>query len=54
MRIWPDLEAPAVARWIVRRMEEAAFAEGRGPNLATKDKTIGNSGASEDPLEIPR
>src|SRR5579883_2037958 len=36
------------------RMEEAAFAEGRGPNPATKDKTIGNSGVAEDPLEIPR
>jgi hypothetical protein len=36
------------------RMDEAAFAEGRGPNPATKDKTIGNSGVAEDPLEIPR
>jgi len=36
------------------RMEETAFAEGRGPNPATKDKTIGNSGVAEDPLEIPR
>jgi hypothetical protein len=36
------------------RMEEAVFAEGRGPNPATKDKAIGNSGVAEDPLEIPR
>jgi hypothetical protein len=36
------------------RMEEAAFAEGRGHNPANKDKTIGNSGVAEDPLEIPR
>jgi hypothetical protein len=36
------------------RMEETAFAEGRGPNPATKDETIGNSGVAEDPLEIPR
>jgi hypothetical protein len=36
------------------RMDDAAFAEGRGPNPATKDKTIGNSGVAEDPLEIPR
>src|SRR5215472_5912662 len=36
------------------RMEETAFAEGRGPNPATKDKTIGVSGVAEDPLEIPR
>jgi hypothetical protein len=34
------------------RMEETAFAEGRGPNPATKDKTIGNSGVAEDPLGI--
>ena len=36
------------------RTEEAAFAEGRGPNPATKDKTIGVSGVEDDPLEIPR
>jgi len=36
------------------RMEETTFAEGRGPDPATKDKTIGNSGVAEDPLEIPR
>jgi len=36
------------------RMEEAAFAEGRGPNPATKDTTIGNSGVGDDPLEVPR
>jgi hypothetical protein len=35
------------------RMEETAFAEGRGPDPATKDKTIGNSGVAENPLEIP-
>ena len=35
-------------------MEEADFAAGRGPNPATKDKTIGNSGVGDDPLEIPR
>jgi hypothetical protein len=35
-------------------MEEAAFAEGRGPNPAKKDKTIGTSGVDDDPLEIPR
>jgi hypothetical protein len=32
------------------RLEEVAFAEGRGPNLATKDKTIGISGVEDDPL----
>ncbi len=36
------------------RVEEADFAAGRGPNPVTKDKTIGNSGVGEDPLEIPR
>jgi hypothetical protein len=36
------------------RMEEAAFAEGRGPDPATKDTTIGSSGVEDDPLEIPR
>jgi hypothetical protein len=36
------------------RTEEAAFAEGRGPDPATKDKTIGVSGVEDDPLEIPR
>jgi hypothetical protein len=36
------------------RMAEAAFAEGRGPDPATRDTTIGNSGVGEDPLEIPR
>ena len=36
------------------RMEEAAFAEGRGPDPATKDTTIGVSGVEDDPLEIPR
>ena len=36
------------------RVDDVAFAEGRGPNPATKDKTIGNSGVAEDPLEIPR
>ena len=36
------------------RMEEIAFAEGRGPDPATKDSTIGVSGVEDDPLEIPR
>ena len=36
------------------RMEEIAFAEGRGPNPAIKDSTIGVSGVEDDPLEIPR
>src|SRR6516162_1854076 len=36
------------------RIDDVAFAERRGPNPATKDKTIGNSGVAEDPLEIPR
>jgi hypothetical protein len=36
------------------RTEEAAFAEGRGPDPATKDTTIGSSGVEDDPLEIPR
>jgi hypothetical protein len=36
------------------RMEEADFAAGRGPNPVTHDKTIGNSGVGDDPLEIPR
>ena len=36
------------------RMAEVAFAEGRGPDPATRDTTIGNSGVAEDPLEIPR
>ena len=36
------------------RMEEIAFAQGRGPNPATKDTTIGVSGIEDDPLEIPR
>ena len=36
------------------RVEEVAFAEGRGPDPATRDTTIGNSGVEDDPLEIPR
>ena len=36
------------------RIEDADFAAGRGPNPVTFDKTIGNSGVGEDPLEIPR
>jgi hypothetical protein len=36
------------------RTAEVAFAEGRGPDPATRDTTIGNSGVAEDPLEIPR
>jgi hypothetical protein len=36
------------------RIEEAEFAAGRGPNPVTRDKTIGNSGVGDDPLEIPR
>jgi hypothetical protein len=36
------------------RMVEAALAEGRGPNPATKDKTIGTSGVEDHPLGIPR
>src|SRR5258707_8919277 len=33
-----------------RRMEEFAFAEGRGPDPATKDNTHGSFGVEEDPL----
>ena len=33
------------------RMQEAAFAEGRGPNPATRDSATGISGAEEDPLQ---
>jgi hypothetical protein len=36
------------------RMEETTFAKGLGPSPATQDKTIGNSGVAEDPLEIRR
>ncbi len=36
------------------RMEDVAFAEGRGPDPATKDTTIGTSGVEDDPLGIPR
>jgi hypothetical protein len=33
------------------RMQELAFAEGRGPNPATKDSATGISGAEDDPLQ---
>ena len=33
------------------RMQEAAFAEGRGPNPVTRDSATGISGAEEDPLQ---
>jgi hypothetical protein len=33
------------------RMQEAAFAEGRGPHPATRDSATGISGAEEDPLQ---
>jgi hypothetical protein len=33
------------------RMQEAAFAEGRGPNPATRDSATGISGAEDDPLQ---
>jgi len=33
------------------RMQEFAFAEGRGPNPATRDSATGISGAEEDPLQ---
>ena len=36
------------------RLEDAEFAAGKGPNPVTHDKTIGNSGVGDDPLEIPR
>jgi hypothetical protein len=36
------------------RMEEAAFADGRGPDPATRDNAMGTSGVEDDPLEIPR
>jgi hypothetical protein len=36
------------------RQEDRDFAEGRGPDPATKDFTIGTSGVEDDPLEIPR
>ena len=36
------------------RLEELAFAEGRGPDPATRDNSMGVSGVEDDPLEIPR
>jgi hypothetical protein len=33
------------------RMQEAAFAEGRGPHPATRDSATGISGAEDDPLQ---
>jgi hypothetical protein len=33
------------------RMQEMAFAQGRGPNPATRDSATGISGAEEDPLQ---
>jgi len=33
------------------RMEELAFAEGRGPDPATKDSVTSISGAEDDPLQ---
>ena len=33
------------------RLQEAAFAEGRGPNPATRDSATGISGAEDDPLQ---
>jgi hypothetical protein len=33
------------------RMQELAFAEGRGPNPATRDSATGISGAEDDPLQ---
>ena len=33
------------------RMEELAFAEGRGPDPATKDSATSISGAEDDPLQ---
>jgi len=45
---------PFPGRCAEHAWEEAAFAEGRGPNPVTKDKTIGTSGVEEDPLKIPR
>jgi hypothetical protein len=36
------------------RMEERAFAQGRGPDPATRDDSMATSGVEDDPLEIPR
>jgi hypothetical protein len=36
------------------RMEELAFAKGRGPDPATRDNSMSTSGVEDDPLEIPR
>ena len=36
------------------RMEELAFAQGRGPDPATRDDSMATSGVEDDPLEIPR
>ena len=33
------------------RMEELAFAEGRGPDPATRDNVTAISGAEDDPLQ---
>ena len=33
------------------RMQELAFAEGRGPDPATRDSATGISGAEDDPLQ---
>jgi hypothetical protein len=33
------------------RMQEFAFAQGRGPNPATRDSATGISGAEDDPLQ---
>jgi hypothetical protein len=35
-------------------MEELAFAQGRGPDPATRDDSMATSGVEDDPLEIPR
>jgi hypothetical protein len=36
------------------RMEELAFAKGRGPDPATRDNAMAVSGVEDDPIEIPR
>jgi hypothetical protein len=36
------------------RMEERAFAQGLGPDPATRDDSMATSGVEDDPLEIPR
>jgi hypothetical protein len=43
---------PAMMR--AARIEDLAFAQGRGPDPATRDDSMATSGVEDDPLEIPR